>query len=167
MVISTLDTDAFPASRVVLVKGITPEGLQFFTNYNSRKGQQLSKHPKIAVTFHWGFMGRQVNMQGTTYQLSPEESDAYWKTRPRLSQISQLISKQSQTLESRAQIEEQYQQMLQKFENEAHIPRPAHWGGFFIKPHRIEFWTAHPHRLHERVLFQNINGQWQSQLLYP
>lgn len=154
------------SSRVVLLKEITKTDLVFYTNYNSLKSHQL-KNPS-ALNFYWPALNKQVRLEGETKRTDREKSLQYWKTRPRESQISQYISKQSEKLENRNILEKQWQETQKKFHGKE-IPCPLQWGGIVFNPNLIEFWMEKPHRLHERLVFKKdlIKKEWQSHFLYP
>lgn len=167
MVISTVDEKCRPSSRTVLLKGIENGKLTFYTNYNSRKGRNLSVNPNISATFFWKELERQVHIEGTVEKVSSEQSDAYFHSRPWTSQIGARISPQSQPIKSRnfiklAFAKEAFRLAAQK------VPRPENWGGFYIIPHRIEFWQGRPSRLHDRILFtQQADKSWKIERLAP
>lgn len=168
MNLSTLDADGRVASRIVLLKGVDERGFRFHTNYDSDKGSQLETHPQVALCFHWKQLrhGVQVRAEGTARKLQPEESDAYFATRPRGSQIGAWASLQSQTLPERHVFEDRIARYEHEFEGRD-VPRPPHWGGFVIEPDMVEFWYAHEFRLHERVRWSRHGQMWKSRLLYP
>lgn len=154
------------SSRVVLLKEITEGRLIFYTNYNSLKSHQL-KNPS-ALNFYWPVLNKQVRLEGETKKADREKSLQYWKTRPRESQISQYISKQSEKLDNRNTLEEKWRETQKKFHGKE-IPCPPHWGGIIFNPGLIEFWVEKPHRLHERLVFKKdpTKKEWQSYFLYP
>ena len=170
MVLSSFNTNADGkykiSSRVVLLKDIIKEDLIFYINYNSLKSHQL-KNPS-ALNFFWPILNKQIRLEGKTKRTNREQSLQYWKTRPKESQISQYISKQSEKLKNRNILKKKWQETQKKFQ-EKDIPCPTHWGGIAFRPDLIEFWMEKPHRLHDRLLFVKnpIKKQWQSTLLYP
>jgi pyridoxamine 5'-phosphate oxidase len=166
MCLSTIDLNGFPDARVVLLKGATKEGFMFFTNTHSNKGQALEKTPKAALTFYWEKLGKQIRIQGEVVFVSDQESDDYFHTRPRMSQIGAIASEQSQPLENR-DILIQKTEALEKTFDGVQVPRPAHWKGYLLKPHKIEFWIDRPYRLHDRFLFTLENSHWHCVRLYP
>ena len=167
MSISTCDSLGRPSSRIVLLKEITPEGFVFFSNYNSRKGQELAKNPYIAANFYWDANFKQIKIHGIAQKTTRQENVDYWITRPRESQISQFVSQQSQPVDSRATLEKLYKDAEKKLENK-NVPCPEHWGGYLIKPYEIEFWIGREYRFHDRYLFsRNEAENWLGQRLFP
>ena len=166
MALATAAHDGAPSVRMVLLKGFDPRGLVFFSHYTSRKGLELVANPQAALLFHWSPLGRQVRVEGRVERLPEAESDAYFATRPRESQIGAWASKQSASLAAPASLDERIRNVRERFEG-APVPRPPFWSGFRVVARSIEFWTRDPARLHERVLFQRSNGQWERSLLFP
>lgn len=167
MAFATADADGRPSVRIVLLRRHGPEGFGFFTNLDSRKGEELAKNPWGALALHWKSLRRQVRAQGPVQQVSDHEADAYFAGRSRESRIGSWASDQSRPLESREAFEDRYQAMEKRFEGED-VPRPARWSGFRLIPDRIEFWSDRAHRLHERRLFtRRDDGGWDEGLLYP
>ncbi len=167
MTISTVSEDNTPSSRIVLLKGVENSQFVFYTNYNSRKGNQLEKNSGISALFFWPELERQVNIEGTIQKTSTEQSDAYFKSRPWKSRIGAIISPQSQPIESRNIIKQAFVIEAAKHIGNT-IPRPDHWGGIMINPNRIEFWQGRPNRLHDRVLFTKVDdSNWDISRLAP
>jgi pyridoxamine 5'-phosphate oxidase len=167
MAVATADAHGRPSVRMVLLKGHGPEGFVFYTNEESAKGGQLRENPRAALLFHWKSLRRQVRIEGTVERVSPEDSDAYFATRSRDSQLGAWASDQSQPLESRELFERRYEEMKARYDGQP-VPRPPHWGGFRVVPARFEFWQDRPHRLHERRIFvAQDDGGWDEGLLYP
>jgi pyridoxamine 5'-phosphate oxidase len=166
--LATVDGEARPSNRVVLVKRVTAEGFDFFTNYDSRKGQELAANPAAALTYHWKSLDRSVRIEGDTSRLPPQDSDAYWDSRPRGSRISARISEQSQPVESRADLEARTRDEAERI-GEGEIERPDHWGGYRLVPVRVEFWTHRDDRLHERLEYRRASPSdaWQTRMLQP
>lgn len=161
--------DARVSARIVLLKGLDERGLRFFTNYESEKGAQLAQHAQAAVCFHWKMLreGVQVRVEGTVTRLPTDESDAYFATRARGSQIGAWASLQSQPLAGREEFEARLAQVEARFDG-VPVPRPPHWGGYVLAPQRIEFWYGANFRLHERVQYvRDDSGRWSRGLLFP
>lgn len=165
-VLSTVDQQGQPSARVLLCKEFTTDGILFYTNYESEKGQELATNPHCSATFFWDPLHRQVRLQGHAEKVSPQKSDAYWKTRERASQLSQLASKQSRPLDMRQSMEATVSELESHYAGQA-VPRPENWGGYILRPERIEFWMGRTGRFHDRVLFTKVQGQWQESRLYP
>lgn len=167
MTLSTLDGDGWPEGRIVLLKGADSRGFSFYTNYRSRKARAIESHPRGALTFYWGDLGRQVRVQGRIEVLSPEESDAYFRSRPRGSQIGAWASEQSAPLESRAELEARAEEIEARYVGEE-VPRPPHWGGYLLVPHEVEFWQEGESRLHDRFRYhRGEDGSWEAERLNP
>jgi pyridoxamine 5'-phosphate oxidase len=168
MNVATADAEGRIHSRIVLLKRVDERGLRFFTNYESDKARQIEAHAQVALCFHWKQIreGIQVRFEGRASKLSPEESDAYFATRPRGSQIGCWASKQSQELPDRQTFEDRIAHFEKEFEGRD-VPRPPHWGGFLVEPDRVEFWYGATFRLHERIVHTGHGEQWQTRLLYP
>jgi pyridoxamine 5'-phosphate oxidase len=166
MALATAAADGRPSVRAVLLKGHAPEGFVFYTNYGSRKAQEIAANPIVALLFHWKSLRRQVRIEGVAHEVDPSEADAYFATRSRESQIGAWASDQSRPLPDRALFEARYEESKRKFEGMA-VPRPPYWSGYRVVPERIEFWSDRPHRLHERRLFSLTGDGWTEGLLYP
>ncbi len=166
MTLATATSDGHPHARIVLLKGFDERGFVFYTNTTSAKGQQLMTNPSAALVFHWKTMERQVHIEGATASVTPEEADAYWATRPRISQIGAWASLQSQKLNERKTLTDRVKQFENTYEGK-NVPRPPHWSGFRVMPKRIEFWKAEKHRLHQRIVYENTATGWTKFLLYP
>lgn len=166
MTLSTLHADGYPNGRVVLLKELD-YGFVFFSNYQSEKGQELENHPKASLTFFWPELERQVRVMGTVEKISESQSDEYFLSRPRGSQIGAWASPQSHKINSREVLEERLKEMQLRFEEEKLI-RPPHWGGYRVLPHKVEFWQGRPSRLHDRILYEkNEAGAWTINRLAP
>jgi len=168
MNLSTVDASWRIASRIVLLKDVDERGFRFYTNYQSDKGSQLDAHPQVALCFHWKQLrhGVQVRVEGLARKVQPADSDAYFASRPRGSQIGAWASLQSQTLPDR----ETFEQRVAKYEKEfegREVTRPPHWGGFLVEPDMVEFWYGAEFRLHERTRWNRHGQTWTSRLLYP
>jgi pyridoxamine 5'-phosphate oxidase len=166
MTLATVDAEGMPDARMVLLKGADDAGFTFFTNLGSAKGRELAANPKAALVFHWKSLRRQVRVRGDVTPVSPEESDAYFATRARSSQIGAWASDQSRELPDRLAFERRIAEMGLKFGLGA-VPRPPHWGGYRLAPRTIEFWRDRPFRLHERLVFDRATGGWTIRRLYP
>lgn len=167
MTISTVTSDGKPSARMVLLKDYDEQGFVFYTNYESHKGQQLLQNPWGAITFWWAELERQVRIEGRVEQVSATDSDEYFHSRPRNSQLGAWVSAQSQVIENREVLNERLQQLEKEYKNKE-IPRPPHWGGFRVIPTAIEFWQGRPSRLHDRLLYQRSeDGTWKIQRLSP
>ncbi len=166
MVLSTVDTQGQPWSRTVLLKACDGRGFTFFTNYLSQKGGHLALNPRAALTFWWGGLERQVNVSGTVAKSSPGESERYFHSRPLNSRIGAWASAQSQVVHDRAQLEHQFEEARERFQN-AGVPLPAHWGGYCLEPASIEFWQGRQSRLHDRLRYTRTAGAWKLERLSP
>ena len=166
MSVATSAPDGRPSVRMVLLKGYGPEGFIFYTNADSRKGEELAANPQAALLFHWKSLRRQVRVEGPVEEVGPVEADAYFATRGRESQIGAWASDQSRPLDARETFERRCEDANQRF-NGLDVPRPPRWTGFRILPERIEFWSDRVHRLHERRLFTRGPAGWDEGLLYP
>lgn len=168
MNVATVGADGKVSARMVLLKHVDERGLCFFTDYRSEKAQAIAAHAQVALTFHWKHLqpAAQVRVEGRAEKLSAEESDVYFATRARLSQLGAWASEQSSTLPDRTLLERRVEQREREFEDRE-IPRPAHWGGYRVVPDMVEFWYAHVHRLNERERWEIIRGEWRKRLLYP
>jgi pyridoxamine 5'-phosphate oxidase len=167
MTLATVDQQGQPSARVVLLKGVDQRGFVFFTNYESRKGQELAQNPQAALVFYWPDQERQVCIAGGVSRLPPAESDAYFRTRPRGSRLAAWASAQSSTIKDRAALEERWKLMEAQYASQE-IPRPAFWGGYLLAPKRIEFWQGRPNRLHDRFRYtRQPDGTWVIERLSP
>jgi pyridoxamine 5'-phosphate oxidase len=164
--LATADAQGRPSARMVLLRGADQRGFAFFTNYNSRKGHELTANPYAALCFHWVSLDEQIRIEGRVERLPDDEADAYFARRPRGSQLGAWASDQSQPLPSREFLEEKYRDMERRFEGHD-VPRPPFWGGFRLIPSRIEFWYGRSDRLHDRVVYVRDGAQWRIERLYP
>ena len=166
MTLATVDKDGKPSTRTVLLKTVDERGFIFFTNYDSRKGRELEDNPNAALTLFWPDLERQVCVAGSVTKLPVAESEKYFKSRPRGSQIGAWASNQSEILPSRAALEAKWQEVESKFPGD--VPLPPNWGGYILKPERIEFWQGRPSRLHDRFGYtRQADGSWKIERLSP
>ncbi|NCW12972.1 MAG: pyridoxamine 5'-phosphate oxidase [Chitinophagia bacterium] len=165
-VLSTIDAHRAPASRVVLLKGYTPEGFIFFTNYESNKGLEMEAHPVVALNFFWKELERQVRISGTVKKIATSESEAYFHSRPVSSQIGAWSSPQSKVIPDRTFLENLFETNTQKFAS-GKVPLPPHWGGYIVHPTQIEFWQGRSSRLHDRIRYTLTNNEWIKERLAP
>lgn len=167
MTLATSTPDARPSARLVLLKGADESGFVFYTNYNSMKARELESNAQAALVFYWPQLERQVRVEGKVERTSADESDAYFKTRPRESQIGALASPQSDVIPSREMLQQRARE-LEELYRDREVERPAHWGGYRLLPERIEFWKGRPGRLHDRILYERQpDGSWAISRLAP
>ena len=164
--LSTVSADFSPTQRTVLMKCYDHAGLVFYTNHHSRKGKQIAQNNKVSALFPWYELHRQINIEGTVNRVSDQLSREYFNSRARGSQISAYASHQSKTIAARQMLEQQQQEIEQKF-GDGQIPLPEFWGGYRIKPYRFEFWQGRAHRLHDRILYTKQDSQWEITRLSP
>ena len=167
MTLATADKEGRPSARIVLLKGVDQRGFVFYTNYDSRKGQELAENAQAALVFYWSDQEREVCVAGEISKLPSAESDAYFKARPRGSQLGAWASQQSAVVRDRAALEEKWNQMEAQYAGQQ-IPRPPHWGGYVLSPARIEFWQGRPNRLHDRFRYtRHPDKTWRIERLSP
>ncbi|HEX8515705.1 MAG TPA: pyridoxamine 5'-phosphate oxidase [Bacteroidia bacterium] len=166
MSLSTVSSEGKPSSRILLLRNFNDEGFVFYTNYTSRKGEEIAQNPNASLLFFWPELERQVRISGELVRQSIEESDAYFKSRPRASKIGAWTSAQSRVIESRKVLDEEYIKLEMKYPGEE-VPRPPHWGGYILKPETIEFWQGRPSRLHDRLLYTFEGENWKIERLAP
>jgi pyridoxamine 5'-phosphate oxidase len=164
--LATADAQGRPSARMVLLRGADARGFAFFTNYESRKGRELTENPHAALCFHWPTLDEQIRVEGRVVRVPAEESDAYFASRARGSQLGAWASEQSEVLPSRETLEAKYREIERRFEGHG-VPRPDFWGGFRVVPARVEFWYGRPDRLHDRVVYVLDDGRWRIERLYP
>jgi pyridoxamine 5'-phosphate oxidase len=168
MTLATIGLDGAPDARIVLLKGQDPRGFVFYTNYESRKGEELAADPRAALVFHWKSLQRQIRIEGQVELVTPEEADGYFVSRPRLSKVGAWASDQSRPLSERAELERRLAEAEARFPGDD-VSRPPHWSGFRLLPHRFEFWREMPYRLHDRLVFTRSGEQepWSTGRLFP
>jgi pyridoxamine 5'-phosphate oxidase len=168
MAVSTIDAEGIPDSRIVLVRGFDDDGLTFFGNYNSAKGQQIDANPVASAVFPWIGLHRQVRVRGSIEMLPRHESDAYFASRPRDSQLGAWASPQSEVIEGRDVLNQRHTEFAEKFGG-AEVPRPPHWGGWLLVPEVFEFWQGRPNRLHDRFRYRrdDVTQDWVIERLAP
>ncbi|HEY8475819.1 MAG TPA: pyridoxamine 5'-phosphate oxidase [Chloroflexota bacterium] len=166
MALATATREGAPSARMVLLKGYDERGFVFFTNYESRKGREIAENPRAALVLYWPELRRQVRIEGSVEQLSSEASDAYFRTRPRDSQLAAWASRQSQVIESRAVLEQRMRALDEQYRGKP-VPRPPYWGGYRLVPVAIEFWQGRPGRLHDRIRYRLDRGRWIVERLSP
>ena len=167
MTLSTATYDGRPSARIVLLKGFYEAGFIFYTNYLSRKGKEITKNPIGALTFFWPGMDRQIRIEGTLEKVSREQSEKYFHSRPKNSQIGALASPQSQEIADRESLEKKWNELATEYQDKE-VPKPSFWGGYILKPRLIEFWQGQPSRLHDRILYKKIdNKNWKKVRLAP
>jgi pyridoxamine-phosphate oxidase len=167
MTLSTATHDGRPSARIVLLKGVYENGFVFYTNYLSRKGKEITKNPIGALTFFWPSMERQVRIEGTIEKVTKEQSEKYFHSRPKGSQIGALASPQSQEIPDREILEQKWSELETEYAGKE-VPKPSYWGGYIVKPRLMEFWQGRPSRLHDRILYKKIdNKNWKKVRLAP
>ena len=166
MTLATATRDGLPSARIVLLRGLDEEGLVFFTNRESRKGDELRANPRAAVVLHWWDLGRQVRVEGAVEEIARSESAAYWETRPRASRIAGWVSAQSRPLTGREELDAAYAEAEARFAGED-VPLPDHWGGYRVLPETVEFWRHRESRLHDRIRFTRAPDGWRRERLAP
>jgi len=168
MTLATVAADGTPAARIVLLKGVDAGGFLFFTNYQSRKGAELTARPAAALLFHWVELERQVRIEGAVSKAAPEESDAYFATRPHLTRLGAWASPQSRVIPDREWLERELAAARERFAAQGeHMPRPPHWGGYRVAPTSLEFWQGRASRLHDRLRYRRDGTLWQLERLAP
>jgi len=166
MSLATATPDGKPSLRLVLLKDVSARGFVFYTNAESRKGEEIAANPAAAICFHWKSLRRQVRAEGQLEPVTAGEADAYWATRPRQSQVAAWASEQSRVLPSRALLQTRVAEFDTRFEGKP-VPRPVQWTGYRLVPQVIEFWHDVPNRLHDRLVFRRSGDAWLTERLYP
>ena len=166
MTLATADASGRPSARQVLLRGLDDRGLVFFTNRNSRKARELGENPRAALVLHWYELGRQVRIEGIVEEVDDDESEAYWRTRPRASQIAAWASPQSTAISSRDELDRLYASSRARF-GDGDIPLPPFWGGYRVVPTSVELWQHRENRLHDRVRYLRTDSRWRRELLAP
>jgi len=167
MTVATSTADGVPSARILLLKGFDTNGFIFYTNYESRKSQELIDNPQAALVFCWLELQRQIRIEGSVEKLSPELSQRYFQSRPKGSQIGAWASPQSQVIENRTILEEKVAALKVEYAEKAQLPLPDYWGGFILKPKYLEFWQGRSSRLHDRMAYTLMEDQWKVNRLAP
>ena len=166
LVLSTVSNEGIPSARVVLIKGVEPNGFKFYTNYNSSKGRDLINNPNASMTFFWPELEQQIRVNGSVKKLSANDSDDYFNSRPLGSKISAVASNQRTKVNDRDELTDEVKRLESLYENQQ-ISRPDHWGGYLLIPNKIEFWQGRASRLHDRFLYEYVDGKWMLSRLAP
>ena len=166
MTLATSSKKGKPSSRIVLLKGYDEKGFVFYTNYNSKKGKEIEQNPYGSLTFHWNQLERQIRIRGKIRKISRAQSEKYFNSRPRLSQVSVLASKQSDILRNRTELEERFIEIETKYEGKE-IPCPDYWGGYCLEHRKVEFWQGRRDRMHDRFVYTKHGTTWQTDRLSP
>jgi pyridoxamine 5'-phosphate oxidase len=166
MILATATTDGRPSARTVLLKGYDEWGFVFYTNYEGRKAGELETNPRCALLFYWGELERQVRVEGIVSRISEQESDEYFASRPRGSQLGAWASQQSRVVDGRRSLEQKLHSLQAEYEDRE-VPRPPFWGGYRVEPEEIEFWQGRESRLHDRLVYRREDGAWRIERLQP
>lgn len=166
MTLSTVGLDGKPSSRVVLFKGLVRGGLSFYTNYHGGKSLQIDHNSFVSLNFFWPTLERQIRIQGPAEKMTREESEAYFRQRPRESQIGAWASRQSEVLKNQHELEQRFEEIEKKYAGQE-VPCPLHWGGFIVRPENFEFWFGRKGRLHERYVYEKTDSSWKRFMKFP
>jgi len=167
MIMSTINSDGHPTSRTLLLKGVEDGGFVFYTNYNSDKGKEIAENPNISLLFLWKKVQRQVRISGIAHKIPKEQSEAYFHSRPKGSQIGAWVSPQSQVIANKDILETRKAELIEQYKDDDELPLPEFWGGYKMKPQKIEFWQGRPNRLHDRLLYTLVDRKWKIERLAP
>ena len=167
MSLATVSTGGVPTVRVVLMRGFDARGIEFFTSYDSPKAADMASNPNVSLAFHWKPLFRQVRIEGTVTRVSKEESKAYWDTRPHGSRLAAIVSTQSAVVDTWEEMADQVAALEKEYPEGSDVPLPDSWGGYCVKPSRFEFWLSRPSRLHDRFLYEPVEGGWSITRLQP
>ncbi|WP_028298111.1 pyridoxamine 5'-phosphate oxidase [Olivibacter sitiensis] len=166
MTLATADSKGIPNARIVLLKHASEEGFSFYTNYVSEKGEEMAKNPFVALVFFWSQLERQVRVLGQVEKLSVQESTAYFHSRPIGSQLGAWASPQSKEIPNREYLQKRIKELETEYEGNE-VPKPPHWGGYLVRPFRVEFWQGRPNRLHDRIRYELVDNNWEIVRLAP
>ncbi|MBK7183493.1 MAG: pyridoxamine 5'-phosphate oxidase [Bacteroidetes bacterium] len=166
MTVATASTSGMPAARILLLRNFNENGFVFYSNYVSRKGEEIAANPQCALLFFWPELERQVRIEGVLEKQTDEESDIYFNTRPRTSKLGAWTSPQSKVVANRKALDDAYEEMSKQYPTD-NVPRPPHWGGYVLKPSSIEFWQGRPSRMHDRILYTLADSNWKIERLAP
>jgi pyridoxamine 5'-phosphate oxidase len=166
MTVATASTSGMPAARILLLRNFNENGFVFYSNYVSRKGEEIDANPQCALLFFWPELERQVRIEGVLEKQTAEESDIYFNTRPRTSKLGAWTSPQSKVVANRKALDDAYEEMSKQYPTD-NVPRPPHWGGYVLKPSSIEFWQGRPSRMHDRILYTLVDSNWKIERLAP
>ena len=165
--LATSTSGGMPSVRMVLLKGLSEKGFVFYTNFNSKKGNDLKKNPKASMCFHWKSLRRQIRISGNAVVIDDKEADDYYNSRAYGSRIGAWASSQSQIMNKRKEFLDKIKEYENKYPDQKKVPRPPHWSGWRVEPENIEFWLEIKNRIHERLNYRKENGKWTKEILYP